>query len=112
MDKILCYIPNETEKSEKENARKVLQTLKNSGYNVAEVKSLDELLKCDYETNRYLVRIKCNVLNVRKKASTLSKKVGTVRKNEVYTITETYNGWGKLKSGIGWIALKYTERVV
>lgn len=112
LDKILCYIPTETENSEKKNARKVLQTLKNSGYDVTEVKSLDDLLKCDYEKNRYLVRIKCNVLNIRKKSTALSKKVGTVKKNEVYTITETYNGWGKLKSGVGWISLKYAERVI
>ena len=112
LDKILCYIPTETENSEKKNARKVLQTLKNSGYEVAEVNSLDDLLKCDFERNRYLVKIKCNVLNIRKESTVLSKKVGTVRKNEVYTITETRTGWGKLKSGLGWISLKYTERVM
>ena len=28
-----------------------------------------------------------------------------------YTIVEEQNGWGKLKSGIGWICLKYTERM-
>ncbi|WP_282097722.1 hypothetical protein [Streptococcus sp. NLN64] len=33
----------------------------------------------------------------------------------VYTITETKSAdgyeWGKLKSGAGWIALKYTKRM-
>ena len=28
-----------------------------------------------------------------------------------YTISEESNGWGKLKSGVGWINLKYTKKV-
>ena len=28
-----------------------------------------------------------------------------------YTIVEEKNGWGKLKSGKGWISLAYTKRV-
>ena len=28
-----------------------------------------------------------------------------------YTIVEERNGWGKLKSGIGWIYLLYTQEV-
>lgn len=31
-----------------------------------------------------------------------------VKNGEVYTIVEEQNGWGKLKSGAGWIYLKYT----
>ena len=34
--------------------------------------------------------------------------VQTIYKNEVYTIVDTKNGYGKLKSGAGWINLKYT----
>ncbi len=34
--------------------------------------------------------------------------VQTIYKNEVYTIVEVQNGYGKLKSGAGWINLKYT----
>ena len=30
--------------------------------------------------------------------------------NPVYTIIEENNGWGKLKSGIGWISLGYTKK--
>ena len=29
----------------------------------------------------------------------------------IYTIIETRNDWGKLKSGVGWISLKYTKRI-
>ena len=59
----------------------------------------------------YLVRIKADVLNVRKGAGTGYKINTTVKKGEVYTIVQEFNGWGKLKSGAGWIKLSYTEKV-
>lgn len=54
-----------------------------------------------------------DVLYIRKNPSYLSAKVGKLAYNDpnVYTIVEIKNGWGKLKSGIGWINLKYTKRV-
>jgi N-acetylmuramoyl-L-alanine amidase len=57
----------------------------------------------------YLVRITANSLNVRKVPN--GTVVTSVKKGQVYTITEVRNGWGKLKSGIGWISLNYTQRV-
>lgn len=59
----------------------------------------------------YKVRITASVLNVRQGAGTGYKITTTVKKNEVYTIVDEYKGWGKLKSGAGWISLGYTERV-
>lgn len=59
----------------------------------------------------YIVKITADVLNVRAGAGTSYKIVTTVKKNEAYTIVETINGWGKLKSGVGWICLDYTKRV-
>lgn len=63
----------------------------------------------------YLVKITALSLNVRAGAGTSFKKNTAVRMNEVYTIVdEKMNGsvkWGKLKSGAGWISLKYTKRV-
>lgn len=60
----------------------------------------------------YLVKIKKNV-NVRKSAGKKYKKVGELKKGEVYTIVkENKKGtWGKLKSGLGWISLSYTKKV-
>ena len=62
----------------------------------------------------YLVKVKCGVLNVREHPTTISPVKTQVFYNEVYTIVseEKAEGlrWGKLKSGAGWIALKYTER--
>ena len=59
----------------------------------------------------YKVRITARVLNVRAGAGTSYKVTTTVKKGGIYTITEEKNGWGRLKSGAGWIFLKYTERV-
>lgn len=56
-------------------------------------------------------RIIANSLNVRKGAGTKYEIVGTVKKGSAYTIVEKKNGFGKLKSGAGWISLgeKYVE---
>lgn len=59
----------------------------------------------------YLVRITASVLNVRAGAGTNHKINTTVRKGGVYTIIAEDGNWGKLKSGAGWISLKYTERL-
>ena len=63
------------------------------------------------EDKPYLVKVTCNCLNIRKYANAKSQKVGTITDHGVYTIVETDNGWGKLKSGLGWICLKYTKGV-
>ena len=63
----------------------------------------------------YRVRITTATLNVRKDHSASSAVTTTVRRGEVYTVVDEYNNggtmWGKLKSGAGWIALRYTEKV-
>ena len=59
----------------------------------------------------YKVKITASVLNVRKGAGTNYSVATTVKKNEVYTIVEEKNGWGKLKSGAGWISLSYTTKL-
>lgn len=59
----------------------------------------------------YKVKITVDSLNVRKGPGTNNAVVTTVKNNEVYTIVEEKSGWGKLKSGAGWISLKYTKKV-
>lgn len=59
----------------------------------------------------YLVRVTADVLNIRKDAGTNHPVVGKIRKNEVYTIVDEKNGWGKLKSGVGWISLNYVDKL-
>ena len=61
-------------------------------------------------TTSYTVKITADVLNVRAGAGTNYKVNTQVRKGEVYTIVGESNGWGKLKSGAGWISLKYTSK--
>ena len=49
-------------------------------------------------------------LNVRENPDINSKIKTTVKYGEVYTIVDEKNGWGKLKSGAGWISLQYTAK--
>ncbi|HFI0306318.1 TPA: N-acetylmuramoyl-L-alanine amidase [Streptococcus suis] len=62
----------------------------------------------------FRVKVSVTDLNIRKSPSLKAGKAG-VAKTGVYTITETKSAdgyeWGKLKSGAGWIALKYTSRL-
>ena len=62
-------------------------------------------------TSGYIVSITADSLNVRKGAGVGHKVVAVVKKGEAFTIVEELNGWGKLKSGVGWINLSYTKRV-
>lgn len=66
------------------------------------------------ETVNELYRIIVDELNVRKGAGVSYDVVGAVKKGEVYTIVEKKNGWGKLKSGLGWINIseKYVQRKI
>nr|DAV54229.1 MAG TPA: PGRP protein [Caudoviricetes sp.] len=73
----------------------------------------------------YKVRITATALYIRSGPGTGYKDVGLltddkamIKKNPsyyfpkgVYTISETKNGWGRLKSGVGWIYLDYTKKV-
>ena len=61
--------------------------------------------------NGYLVKVTCDVLNVRKGPGTNYVVATTVKKGEVYTIVGEDNGWGQLKSGAGWIKLSYTTKI-
>ena len=58
----------------------------------------------------YIVIINTDTLNIRSGAGTKYKVVGNVHKGEAYTIVDESAGWGKLKSGAGWIRLSYTKR--
>lgn len=63
----------------------------------------------------YTVQITANVLNVRKGPGTSYGIVTTVKKGQLYTITEEKaNGstrWGHLLGDVGWISLGYTKRL-
>lgn len=59
----------------------------------------------------YTGRVTCDLLNVREKPSLVSKIKTVVHKDEVYTIVEENGNFGKLKSGAGWVYLKYIKRI-
>lgn len=70
--------------------------------------------KAPINTNKfipYIVVINTSRLNVRAGAGTNYKVNTIVKAGEKYTIVEEKNGFGKLKSGAGWISLKYTKKV-
>ena len=59
----------------------------------------------------YKVQVTVDALNIRDGASNDYKINGVIRDYGVYTIVEEKNGYGKLKSGAGWIYLDYTKKV-
>lgn len=59
----------------------------------------------------YMVKVTASALNIRKGAGTSYPVVGCIGDKGIYTIVAEDNGWGKLKSGAGWISLAYTKRV-
>lgn len=62
------------------------------------------------EFEPYQVRVTAAALNIRKGPGTDFAVASVIRDKGVYTITEENNGWGKLKSGAGWINLDYTTK--
>nr|DAU56325.1 MAG TPA: hypothetical protein [Caudoviricetes sp.] len=97
---------------------------KNPGYSV-----YDESGKAVYPTSTpapapapsttvpYLVEIKATDLNIRKGPGTNYATTGKYTGKGVFTIVEeksgqgSVKGWGKLKSGAGWISLDYTTKL-
>ena len=59
----------------------------------------------------YKVKVTASALNVRKGPGTKHKIVTVVHRGDVYTIVGEENGWGKLKSGAGYISLAYTKKI-
>lgn len=65
----------------------------------------------------YLAKVTANALNIRKGAGTNYAVTGIIRDKGTYTIVAeskgkgATKGWGKLKSGAGWISLDYVKKV-
>lgn len=62
------------------------------------------------EPGAYLVKVTADALNVRKGPGKGYAKTGCIRDKGTYTIVEERDGWGRLKSGVGWIFLAYTSK--
>ena len=59
----------------------------------------------------YQVRVNTDKLNILSGPGTKYRVVGAITDRGVYTIVEARAGWGRLKSGAGWISLMSTVRV-
>lgn len=60
-------------------------------------------------TSGTIYRVTADVLNVRSGPGTNYRINTTVHAGEAYTIVEQSNGWGKLKSGAGWVSMQYMQ---
>lgn len=63
----------------------------------------------------YTVKVTATELNIRKGPGTNYGTNGSIKDKGIYTIVEESVGtgatkWGKLKSGVGWISLDYTQK--
>lgn len=68
-------------------------------------------------TEIYSVKVNINNLNIRKGPGINYDKTGKFTGKGVFTIVDkqkgkgSKSGWGKLKSGVGWISLDYTTKI-
>lgn len=59
----------------------------------------------------YIVKIIDPALNIRKGPGINYAITGVIKDLGKYTIVEEIENWGRLKSGAGWINLKYTKKI-
>lgn len=59
----------------------------------------------------YLVRVSIPDLNIRTGPGVGYSRTGQYTGVGVFTIVQEQDGWGRLKSGAGWICLAYTNRI-
>lgn len=112
--------------------KKAVQIIKDGGYatsgsyvsNLCSIIERWNLTQYDATVNTapadgcpFLVRVSINDLNIRKGAGTNYARTGKYTGKGVFTIVEVKSGtgsakgWGRLKSGAGWIALDYAARI-
>lgn len=88
---------------------------KNKGYKVFDSigkQVFTETVKAPKKANNeFLVRVTASALNIRSGPSAKNKINGTIKDKGTYTIVDTNGSWGRLKSGAGWISLKYTKKI-
>lgn len=83
--------------------------LRNMNYIISEANKINNVSH-EITKESYLVKVTTDVLNIRAGAGTNYNIVGQITDRGTYTIVETVNNWGKLKSGKGWICLDYTDK--
>lgn len=64
------------------------------------------------EFKPYRVKVTANIgLNIRKKATTLSSKIGALTCGSIVTISKVSGKWGYIEDKKGWICLDYVKKV-
>ena len=73
----------------------------------------EDLVKTEEKTElvEFKVRVSIPNLNIRFGPGVQYGITGNYTGVGVFTIVEEKDGWGKLKSEVGWICLKYTQRM-
>ena len=89
----------------------VFSTLKTGA--ITGATSIENVSSASSSFKAYTVKMKITAtsVNIRAGAGVLNKKTGTIADRKEYTIIAESNGWGKLKSGLGWVNLKYFDKV-
>ena len=59
----------------------------------------------------YLARVTPRKVNIRRTPESDSFVIKQLNQGSTFVIIEEKNGWGKLRSGLGWINLKYIEKI-
>lgn len=89
----------------------IIKSLLESASNTVVTKPVEQ------KTGEFKVRVENAYLNIRKGPGTNYYRTGKFTGKGVFTIVETASGdgsksgWGKLKSGAGWISLDFAKRV-
>lgn len=103
-------------KEEQELYRKPVEEIQNDKVEpVEEVKPVEVKEEPKKESTDFKVRVSINNLNIRKGPGTNYERTGAFTGAGVFTIVEKKDGpgssvgWGKLKSGAGWISLYFCE---
>lgn len=90
---------------------------KNPGYTVYDPDGKAVYPEAQKPSVPFLVRVDINDLNIRMGAGTNCSRTGKYTGKGIFTIVEvkdgqgSASGWGRLKSGAGWIALDYAVRI-
>lgn len=74
-------------------------------------KPTEPAVKPTASNTNYRVRVTIKDLNIRTEPRVSNGNSKGYIKPGVYTIVQESNGWGKLKSGAGWIKLSYTTKL-
>lgn len=75
------------------------------------IKSASNSTSTSSSSTNFKVKVTVDKLNIRSGAGIAFRVEGVIEDKGTYTIVQEKNNWGKLKSGAGWINLKYTERL-